>query len=87
MERKSADIVALTPNHLPIGGTPQGVVNLLVDLVKKAERGELRGMAVAWVEGQNSIYTQIAEGCAGSSLLVASVSALFYEINQRWAGK
>lgn len=78
-------IIPLTRQHLPIGETPKGVVNVLKSLADKAQNGQLRGMAVAWVEGERSISVQISEGCAGSALLVAAVSALHYEINKRWA--
>lgn len=87
MEKKSAQIVCLTENHLPIGHTPEVVVNLLAKLLNKAETGELRGIAVSWIEGNGDVCNQIAEGSAGSALLVAAVTALFYEINSRWMAK
>lgn len=78
-------VIAITKTHLPIGGTPIVVVDLLEQLIQKAERGELRGMAVAWVEGNGDVVHQIAEGCAGNSSLVAAVTALFWYINKQWA--
>lgn len=86
-EKKSAKIIALTGNHLPTGDTPEAVVSLLKSLVDKASRGEITGMAVSWIEAQNDVCYQIAQGSSSTSTLVSAVTALFMEINLRWAGK
>ena len=84
VEKKSADIVSLTRNHLPIGVTDPAVIDLLVSLLGKAERGELLGLTCAWVEGNNDVVFQIKTGSADAAKLVAAVTGLFYEINRRW---
>lgn len=85
-KQTTAEIISLTPHHMAIGKTHESVIHLLNCLMKKAERGELLGLAVAAVEGQNDIVFQIAQGSAQSSLLVSGVAALNYEINRRWSG-
>lgn len=85
METKDKKIVSLTKNHISLGETPDDVKQFLYLLVEKAERGELQGLAIAWVEGLNNVHIKISEGCAGSYCLVAGVSGLNYEINRLWA--
>lgn len=82
-----AKIFSLTRNHLPIGTTDRDIVGLLESLIEKAERGELLGLACAWVEGNNNIGLRIADGSANAGLLAGSVSALNFEINYRWSGR
>lgn len=87
MIKKTADVFSLTRNHLPTGTTDKAVINLLESLIDKAERGELLGVACAWVEGNNDIGLRIADGSANAGLLAASVGALNFEINYRWSGR
>ena len=76
-------IFSLTRNHLPTGATDPSVITLLESLISKAERGELLGMACAWVEGNHDCVHQIAVGSADAGKLVAGVSILNYDINRR----
>ena len=86
-KKKSAKVIALTSNHLPTGDTPETIKALLRYLSEKAGRGEIVGMAVSWVEPQNDVCFQIAQGHSSNSSLVSAVTALFYEINLRWSGR
>lgn len=82
------NIVPLTNAHLPIGQPDQNIISLLRSLLLKAGRGDVTGIAVSWVEGQeNETNYHIESGCARGALLVASVSGMFYEVNRRWRGE
>lgn len=83
----SDNIIALTSAHLPTGNLDHDMISFLRSLLVKAERGDITGMAVAWVEGQdNTTSYQIESGCARGELLVASVTGMFWEVNRRWRG-
>ena len=87
-EKISATVFALTRNHLPTGeGCPESVISLLNNLADKASRGEIVGLSAAWVEGNNDCVHQIAIGCADAAKMVASVSALNWDITARWLDK
>ena len=86
-EKSSAKIIPLSRIHLPIGETDKAIVELLVELCNKSERGELIGLCCAWVEGNNEVTFQIKQGSAPAAPLIAGVTGLFYEINRRWAQK
>lgn len=81
------NIVCLTRSHLPVGAVDDSVADILIELTDKAKRGELLGLAVAYVSGNNDVYLPIAMGSAPVSSMVGAVGALNYEINRRWAGK
>lgn len=78
------NIICLTDQHLPVGATDAEVADLLMELIKKAQRAELLGIAVAYVEGNNKVSVRIASGAADAAMLVGAVGALDYEINKRW---
>lgn len=80
-------IICLTRNHPPIGQPDPDVMEALTDISLKASRGEISGIAFAWVEKQGDCVHQVCSGSADSSTLVAAVSALSYNINKRWAEK
>lgn len=81
------NIVPLTNAHLPIGQPNSDIVSLLRSLLLKAGRGDITGLGIAWVEGQeNETNYQIESGCARGALLVAAVSGMFWEVNRRWRG-
>ena len=85
MEQIKPKIVSLTRNHLPIPGeTPKDVESLIVRLAQKANKGEIRAVAITWIEGNNDTYTSICEGSSPASSLVAGVTALFFDINTVW---
>ena len=84
---KKAKVIALTGCHLSTGDTPQSVKQLLADLTQRAENGEILGIAAAWSEGQNDIYSSTAMGSARYSDLVAGVSGLLHDLNARWGNK
>lgn len=86
-EKKSAEILCFGRNHLPIGKTDQDIADLLNTLIRKADSGELLGLCVAYVEGNNDIGLRIAHGSAQAGLLAGAVSALNFEINYRWSGR
>jgi hypothetical protein len=78
-----AKIYHLTDAHLPTGGTPACIIAVLENLIAKAVNGELTGLSVSWVEGNNHVCYEIAPGTAEASLMVAGASKLFFEINRR----
>jgi len=77
-----AKIYHLTDVHLPTGGTPNCIVELLESLITKAVNGELTGLSAAWVEGNNHVKYNIAFGSADAVAMVAGVAKLFFEINR-----
>ena len=81
---ESADVINLTNAHLPTGKVDAEIVLLLSSLLAKARRGDLTGMCIAWVEGQNDVVYQIEGGFARDALLVAGASGLFWEVHRRW---
>jgi hypothetical protein len=84
-ERKSAEIIALTESHLPTGDTPTSIICLLENLNQKAERGELVGMCVAYIESNGHVFTHICHGSSTWSQIVSAVTALFHDINVKWS--
>ena len=84
-EKKSAKIFSLTTNHPPTGYTPKSVIELIQDLNLRAERGELTGIAVAYVQSSGRVAVQMEQGSSSSSQLVSAVTALFWDINKKWS--
>lgn len=75
----AAKIVALTKAYL--SNEPQAeVVTLLHEMWERAKRGEISGIAMAWVEGDNSVCTNWESGRAGSSDLVSAVCRLQHRV-------
>ena len=78
------DIIPLTGAHLPIGVADEETIALLRGLLAKAERGDLIGIGVYWVEYQNDVLCSIAPGCARAALMVAGASLLYDETKKSW---
>lgn len=83
----TSQILPFNRVHLPIGDTSPDIIGVLESLIAKAARGELLGLVVGYVEGNNEVRTQIAAGSADAGLLVAAASSLNFEINARWSGR
>lgn len=69
------DIHFLTEAHLGVGEPQEDVVLLLENLLKEAKKGEIIGLCIASVRGNNSRVTDLAVGCASAdSMLLAVIS-------------
>jgi len=85
--KERCQIFYLTKNHPPTGDYSVDVVCMLENVLQKARRGEILGIALAFVEGNNNVRIGIADGCAHSALLVAAVGALNFEIHSKWSAQ
>jgi hypothetical protein len=74
-ERRAHKVVALGPVH-NIPGRNSAVVAFLADLLVKAKRGEVAGVAIAYVDGSNSLVTDWDSGRADSHLMIAATTQL-----------
>lgn len=79
-----ADIIPLTNAHLPTGHQDEEIVGILRALLARAEKGDIIGLGVYWIEGQNDILVDIKPGCARAALMVAAASRLYKETDRRW---
>lgn len=79
-----ADIHPLSDAHLSTNVPCEDVIALLRALLKEAEHGEIIGLAVACVEGNNRISSCYAAGCADKNLMMASVHGLHTDITRLW---
>lgn len=84
-EKKSAEIICLTSQHLPTGEPDARLIDNIQDILKKAKRGEIAGFAAVVVETNHHIRVTVAPGHSDYTRLVAGASALFYETNKQWA--
>lgn len=74
-----ADVVPLTPAHF--SNEPQAeVIALLREVLAAAERGEIHGIALAYVAGANTGYTDWTTGRASSTHMVAAVARLHHRV-------
>lgn len=71
----SAELHRITPAG-PIFEPPQDVVELAEEVLARAKRGELKGLAIAAVDATDSTTTTWTGGCATGSLMVAATSIL-----------
>lgn len=72
----SAELHRLTAAG-PVLEPPEDVLNLAQEMLDRARRGELKGLAVASVDMADSTSTNWASGCASGSLLLSAVTLLF----------
>lgn len=64
----------------PVAETPKDVIELLETTLERAKRGEISGLALAYVEGNLSCTTDWASGLAAGNLLVSVVTNLFWRV-------
>jgi hypothetical protein len=84
MSKKKSKVTALY-GVCPTGGNPEpDVIELLEFYLKKAKRGEISGLAIAYVDGGQSIGSAFASGCADKNLLMASTHGLHTRITNIW---
>lgn len=79
-----ADVIPLTDAHLPTGHVDEEMVSLLRAILARAERGDVLGLGIYWIEGQNDILMDVKAGCARAALMVAAAGRLYDETNKRW---
>ena len=60
----------------PIIEPPAEVLAIARDLLRCAESGEVKGCAIAYVDGADTVVTLWDSGCASSSLMVAASAVL-----------
>lgn len=80
-----ADFHALTSAHLGTGEPCADVVQLLKEYLARAERGEIIGLSVAYVEASNKIVSGWATGCASGDHMMLSVHDLHARVTQVWS--
>lgn len=61
--------------------TPNNVTELVSKLQKMSKNGELKALAVAYVDGSDSTMTDWAGGCAQKALTVYAVSMLNHRMH------
>lgn len=79
-----AEVYALTDAHLSINQPDEEIISLLRGALERAERGDVTGLGIYWIEGQNDILVSVIPGCARGALMVAGSSRLYDETKKRW---
>lgn len=70
------DIHFLTEAHLGTSNQQNDIVELLEDLLVRAKKGEIIGLSVAFVMGNNTPVTNIASGCASADHMMLAILSL-----------
>lgn len=78
-----AEIHRLTDAGPIIEPDPE-LVRILAELLEQAQAGSLKGFGVFYVDGADTVWSQIAGGCARSNDMVAGVAALYDEVITTW---
>lgn len=63
---------------------PKDVIELLEYYLKRAKKGEIAGIAVAFVDGAGSVCSNHAPGCADKNLMMAAVHSLHTDVTRVW---
>jgi hypothetical protein len=79
-----AKVHYLTQNHLGTGKPQQDVVEGLKDLLRRAKTGEIIGLNVAYVLGNNATCTNVFPGCASDDRMFISVLALEHRMRRNY---
>jgi len=77
----SAEIVPLTAAYRSNEPEPT-VVEMLEELLDQARRGEIAGLAAAWVNSNGGTTTNWASGRAEAAHMLASVTRLWRQVVQ-----
>jgi hypothetical protein len=77
-----AEIVSLH-GDLPINAPASDVIDTLKELLAKAERGEIRAVAAAYVTGNDCINMQVAQPIGTKWALQAAVVRLTWMMGKR----
>lgn len=80
-----AEVIPITGAHLGIGEPDEEIVSLLRAVLARAEKGDVIGLGMYWIEGQNDILLDVKAGCARAALMVSGAWKLFKETDQRWS--
>lgn len=81
--RSSAKLYALTNARIADGLPRSDVIDLIADLLKRAKRGEIIGVAVGYVEGNDSTFTDWAAGTASQAAMVTAVTCLQFKLMKK----
>jgi hypothetical protein len=84
MKKKRAEFHSILNAHISTGEPCADVVEMLKKLLAEAKRGEVIGLAVAWVHGNNDVSAKWASGCADGNLLMAAVHSLHTRVSKVW---
>ena len=75
------NVVRLPGIAAPRARIPQeSVVALLADLLKRAKRGEVAGIACAWVTSEEACEAHWATGSASANMMVSATSQLNFAV-------
>lgn len=77
-------IVPLHGGPVATGHSHPDVVELLEALLEEAKRGEVAGVAIAVVDGGDSLRTEWAQGNSSTSRLVGAIALMQYRISKAW---
>lgn len=81
--RRKSNVFALR-GALPAHGIPDaGTVELLKELLAKAEEGSIAGLAIGWVGPAESLHTRWS-GHAGSHDMIALTAQLHHRVMCAW---
>lgn len=75
----SAEVKLLFEHIGPIVEPPPNVVSYIRKLLERAERGEIKGILVAYVSGNDNLITNWESGVADGHRMMAAVSFLQHE--------
>lgn len=73
------EVVPLGEAHATGAPVPE-VVEMLEDLVAKARRGEIIGIACAWVDGGHGQFTGWRSGSTQTGAMIATTAMLAYRV-------
>jgi hypothetical protein len=79
----SANVVALT-QFVHLDETSPEIIARLEELLEKAKRGEVKGIALAWVSPGSRVSIVINQGSAAACEIVAATSRLNWVANKWW---
>ncbi len=82
-----SEVTPLFSNLVPATGEPlvPSVIAVLEKLLEEARNGEVRAIAVAYVDGGDCIAFHVVNGAAGLSRLIAAGSVMQYKMNKSWS--
>ena len=59
-------------------------MSLLRGVLARAENGDITGLGLYWVEGQNDTLVGVVPGSARAAIMVSAAWRLFRETEKRW---
>lgn len=75
-------------SYVSVGEGPVAeVVEEIEKLLKAAQSGDIKGIAVAYVDRGDFVHTAIRKGEAVSSVMGGAVGVLFHDFMSSWANR